>query len=126
MRGLQGALLAIMNVVVLLLPLVQLWLSTHKLLNALRIKVVALICIKLGRTRRAADVPTEAEGDAQVGSRCIASKPSLVDLIPLPDVPAIIDRLKRCLQAAAPPADALLAQSTLEEVSFQRPHRFLS
>ena len=76
-----------MNVAVLVLPLVQLWVSTHKLLNALRIKAVALIRNKLGRTRRAADVPPEEEGDVQVGARCIASKPSLVDLIPLPVVP---------------------------------------
>lgn len=75
-----------MNVAVLVLPLGQLWVSTHKLLEALRIKAVALVRIKLGRTRRAADVPPEAEGDVQVGSRCIASKPSLVDKVPLPDV----------------------------------------
>ncbi len=76
LRNLQGTLLAIMNVAVLVLPLVQLWVSTHKLLNALRIKALALIRSKLGCARPAADVPPEAEGVDQVSSRCIASKPS--------------------------------------------------
>ncbi len=68
--------MAIMNVAVLVLPLVQLWVSIHKLLNALRIKAVALIRSKLGCARPAADVPPEAEGEMQVSSRCVASKPS--------------------------------------------------
>jgi hypothetical protein len=62
-----------MNVAVLVLPLVQLWVSTHKLLNALRIKAAALIRSKLGFARPAADVPPEAEGDVQVSSPCLAS-----------------------------------------------------
>ena len=72
-----------MNGAVLLLPLVQLWVSTHKLLNALRIKALALIRSKLGCARPAADDPSEAEGDEQVSSRCICSNPSLVDIIDL-------------------------------------------
>ena len=73
LRNLQGTLLAIMNVAVLVLPLVQLWVSTHRLLNALRIKALALIRSKLGCARPAADALPEAEGDVQVSSRCLAS-----------------------------------------------------
>jgi hypothetical protein len=71
---LQGTLLAIMNVVVLVLPLVQLWVSTHRVLNALPITTMAFIRKKLGCSGPgpAAHDPLEAEGDAQVSLYDIA------------------------------------------------------
>jgi hypothetical protein len=57
-----------MNVAVLVLPLVQLWVSTRKVLNALRLKAVAFILTRLGCSGPAAEDPLDAEGDAQVCS----------------------------------------------------------
>ena len=67
-----------MNVAVLVLPLVQLWVSTRKVLNALGFKAVAFIRTRLGCSVPAAEDPPDAEGDAQVsrfhaGHLCVTS-----------------------------------------------------
>ena len=69
---LQGTLLAIMNVAVLVLPVVQLWVSTHKVLSSVGIKALASIRSRLRYSSQAHQDPTELEGNAQVSSHGIA------------------------------------------------------